>query len=166
MNLTNIVLGAVTVITTTNFWRVEFKPLPCEHPGCDSSPHGFAAIERYVTVRATWAESDRRHVPPDADGVTRDHGWVIAPPSTNSFLLSTESHELLSLTKTIAHPSVYYMHTRPGWPVRPGTRWKSEAPPMPSAPSAVGLQRRRSTTTNMPSDFAVPALPGSRRFVP
>lgn len=125
---TNAPYGLISVFTTTNFVNVEFKPVPCPHPGCDLA-HSFQATERYMTVRDTWAEVVGTGQNKRLHSVTNDWG---------------------SLVFDMASPTDYRMHTMPGFPVRPGVRWPTDQPPLP--PWEQDL--RRSMTAGLPA--AVP----------
>lgn len=145
MNLTNI-LGAITVITTTNLMEVDFRPIACRHPGCGEW-HEYHAIERYVLVRKTWAAVE---------------GSV--PPS--QVLLHSTTNDYRAVTNTVESPAVYQMHTRPG-EIYEGNRMSVRKdlgrPPLPGPVPTPRAQLvnlpRRGNTTNLPSDLLPSPLP-------
>lgn len=149
--MTNLLFGALTVLVTTNFVGVSFTPIPCPHPGCAEGHHSFTATERYMIVRDTWAE------------VVNAAGQGIG----KSRRLYSDTNDWGSLSHPIAHPAVYFMHTQPGWAVRPGTRWPLDMPPLPPW-GTVELMPRRSSTTNLPTDIAggTLMLKGGRHELP
>lgn len=129
--------GAIDVLVTTNFTGVTFAPIPCRHPGCAEGHHSFTATERYQVVRDTWANIV------DASGI---------PTGENKRIFS-DTNDWGQLSFELAHPSVYRMHTLPGWPVRPGTRWPEDKPPLPpwERQSSVAVPRR-SNAAMLPGD--------------
>lgn len=137
--MTNALLGMLTVLVTTNFVGVTFTPIPCPHPGCTEGHHSYTATERYIIIRDTWAEVE-------------EAPWKQLPKQ--NYRLYSDTNEWGSLSHPIAHPSVYHLHTQPGWPVRPGTRWPLDLPPLPPWEAYERARApRRSSTTNLPTDF-------------
>lgn len=130
----DLLLGALTVLVTTNFVGVSFTPIPCPHPGCAEGRHSFTATEKYMIVRETWAE-------------VMDDAWKHG--ARENYRLYSDTNEWGSLSHPIAHPSVYFMHTQPGWAVRPGTRWPLDMPPLPPWEA---YEARRGNVTVIPPD--------------
>lgn len=132
--------GALTVLTTTNFVGVAFKPIPCPHPGCAEGHHSFTATEKYMIVRDTWAE-------------VVNEAWKQV--ANENYRISSDTNDWGSLSHPIAHPAVYFMHTQPGWAVRPGTRWPLDMPPLP--PWEAYEARRRNVTVIPPDPKTIQA---------
>lgn len=155
-------LGALIVLVSTNLHRVDIAPALCEHPGCTSGPHSYQATERYTLVSTTWTNTGESWFGHDTEYEVGD-GLIVYHPGKSFELLSVTTNTLAAFTRSIAHPSVYRMHTQPGYPVRHGSRWPADQPPLPTLAPAASLMARRSTTTNLPSTLPM-AMPNSRRF--
>lgn len=139
--MTNALLGMLTVLVTTNFVGVTFTPIPCPHPGCTEGHHSFTATERYMIIRDTWAE-------------VVEAPWKQLPKQ--NYRIYSDTNDWGNLSHPIAHPSIYHMHTQPGWPVRPGTRWPLDMPPLPPWETYERARApRRSSTTNLPGDSSI-----------
>lgn len=157
-------LGALLVLTSTNLHRVDFTPSVCDHPGCTSGHHSYRVTERYTLVSTTWTNTGEAWYGHASEAAVGDD-LIVYHPGLSFGLLTVTTNTLLSFTRSIAHPSVYRMHTQPGYPVRHGSRWPTDQPPLPTPAPAASLMARRSTTTNLPSTLPL-AMPNSRRFIP
>lgn len=144
-------LGALTVLVTTNFAGVTFAPIPCPHPSCVEGHHSFTATERYMVIRDTWAQL--------LNGDGTDSGF-------NKRIYS-DTNAWGSLSHPIAHPAAYHLHTQPGWPVRPGTRWPLDMPPLPPWEAYERARApRRSNAAKLPGDTNIVMSAGRFRAVP
>lgn len=129
-------LGAVTVLTTTNFMGVYFLR---DWDPTKMDNHSYRAVENYSLVRQTFAES-------------------MDAPNGQQLLSSTTNH-FRSVTNTVDHPTVWYMHTEPGWVVRPGLRHKPAT--LPLLPGIAEKMPRKGSMTNQPGDLT----PVAKRFL-
>lgn len=152
------------VLISTNLHRVDITPVMCEHPGCAEGWHSYRATERYTVVTTSWTNTGVDWYGHPSEAAVGD-GLIVYHPGLSFELLTVTTNTLSTFRRLIAHPSIYRMHTQPGYPVRHGSRWPTDQPPLPTPAPAASLMARRSTTTNLPSTLPV-AMPNSRRFTP